>query len=95
MVQFSKMLVKDQWIEDSPTKMVFPPWSLYVLKAHILLFFSLCRYIVLVNLSSVRYVHLLKPFILLELIPELIFQFLKWNCAILICHMYSSVHAWF
>lgn len=91
MVQFSKMLVKDQWIEDSATKMVFPPWSLYILNAHTLLFCSPYRYIVLVNVSSVGYVHLLKAFIFLNLTPQLIFQFLKWGCAILIHHVYITV----
>ena len=63
MVHSSKMLVKNQWNEESPTKMVYPPWSLYVVNAHTPLFISPYRYIVLVNLPSVGYVHLLKPFI--------------------------------
>lgn len=90
MVQFSKILVKDQWIEESPTKMVFPPWSLYVLNAHSPLFISPYRYIAFVSLPSVGYVHLLRQFIFLELISEFIFQFLKCGCVILVCHAYSS-----
>lgn len=77
MVQFSKMLVKDQWIEESPTKMVFPQWSWYVLNAPTPLLISPYRYFVLVNLPSGGCVHLLQPFIFLGLIPELILQFLK------------------
>ena len=78
MVQFSKMLVKDQWIEDSPTEMVFSPRSLYVLNAHTLLFFSPYRCIVLVNLSEFsRVCSSLKTFYPFGAHTQVDFQFLK------------------